>query len=233
MHPIQEGRKVTLALENITPEVVASMSPDAKRELLVLLEALDRPRLLRTQREQGPPLDLGDALEAAWKRQESLTPEQLAAEDAERERDEDELLEWAVGRGKRVKLEPYHENIVRMARMRRAERENPDGMDEVKAVWRELRKENPDAGGDGVSLLLGEPVKAKPGQQYLSVPEQPAQPVKLPENVIQTRRRGRVLERRGEAFVSVYDGLTLEAINEAEKRFRESNPPMERMNWGR
>ena len=53
----------------ITPEMLAKMSSEEKRELMLLLEALDRPKLARVTGAWPPssPLDLRASIEAGNK----------------------------------------------------------------------------------------------------------------------------------------------------------------------
>ena len=110
--------------KRITPEMLAALSADEQREAMLLLEVLSRPKLARISGAWPPvasPEDgsLKDAIEAANKRWEALTPEQRAEEVAQQERDEDELLKWVESPGKGVELHPITQAHLRLARDRR------------------------------------------------------------------------------------------------------------------
>src|SRR5437016_4300754 len=94
-------------LEQITPETLAALSSEEKRELLALLEAQQMPRLARhiermhAWRAQGGKLDpnfsYSQALEEARKRREELQrndPEEYARQEARHEQDFADLDAW-------------------------------------------------------------------------------------------------------------------------------------------
>jgi hypothetical protein len=125
------------------------LSAEERRELELLLHALDLPKLARCSGKQGSGnygVDLRAALDDSRTRHKSMTPEQLAAEKAEKERDEDELLEWRNGRGKDYKFSSeLKADIVdahcRLARWRHEQR------DAVKAdlnEWSEMQRHRVD-----------------------------------------------------------------------------------------
>ena len=108
----------------ITPEMLAKMSSEEKRELMLLLEALDRPKLARVTGAWPPssPLDLRASIEAGNKRVLAMSPEERAAAAEQEARDEAELLDWYENRGgKSQQLHPIVEAHLRVARARRGD----------------------------------------------------------------------------------------------------------------
>ncbi len=133
-------------IEQITPEVLAQMSAQEKRELILLLEALDLPKLARIKpapenHDNTYSQELSEVLDAARRHREKMTPEELAAEEAQDAIDEEELLVWREGRGKNAELPPFVEARCRLARHRREQRNAAkEDLDE----WREAQRRRAD-----------------------------------------------------------------------------------------
>ena len=136
--------------ERLTPERIAKLSVEEKRELLSILEALRLPRLERLFRavESTPRSQLMDAneavriIEANRKRLASMSPEEYAAYTAEFDAELAELDEWRKHNASKVQGHS------------------------IENEWRALREQNPRAGGVGVDHLLGVPTPDEPTVQH-------------------------------------------------------------------
>jgi hypothetical protein len=118
--------------KHITPEMIAKLSPEERKEFLLLLEAESRPKLLRIYQPSSPqPFDHDDlrtALEAGIKRSQA-NPEERAAEEAQRAKDEADWLAWYDARG--GKDDDSHPIVRALIRVARSNRGDFDGASEA------------------------------------------------------------------------------------------------------
>jgi len=183
-------------LDHITPELVAKLGYEEKHELMLLLEELGKPKLARvSELADRPGWSRYDSMEAARKRLGALTPEQRAEEQAQRERDEDELLEWVETIGKDVKLDAVAEASLRLAMYRRNPPADPTPV--LRQEW---------------EAVVAARAAAAPVE------------VKQPDMPPATQSPASQLERN-RAYVSVYDiPGTLEDIDKREEAYRAAHP---------
>jgi len=220
---------VSALIEQITPQVLAQMSAQEKRELILLLEALDLPKLARIKpapenHDNTYSQELSEVLDAARRHREKMTPEELAAEDAQDAIDEEELLVWREGRGKNAELPPFAEARIRLARHRREERNAPRvDLDE----WRETQRRRVD-----------EAMTPRPATDYLrdmprpqrietyAPPERSAEPQPVAQaatfgdhvDIPLPARAAARLVRKGEIVLESLDG-----IDKRERAYREAH----------
>src|SRR6516162_6090188 len=107
--------------KRVTPENVAKLSPEERKEFLLLLEAESRPKGLRIYQPSSPqPFDANvvrAVLDAGVKHVEKASSEERAAEEAQRAKDEAEWLAWYDARGRKDDdLHPIVRAYIRVAR---------------------------------------------------------------------------------------------------------------------
>lgn len=192
----------------VTPEAIARLSSEERRELVLILEALEMPRLARNieRAKSSPPAPPGtpqisyaDALQrarekrAAWER--TATPAELAADRARHEKDFADLDAWRAKK-------------ARAARIARGE--NPDAP-RVEPV--ETPRHVAESNG-GMEFM----------REIERTAETPQRVVERPARVRVERERERFEQSESRANVSVYDDeLTMESITRREKAYRENH----------
>ncbi len=115
----------------ITPQALRGLSDKERAELILILQTLSTPKLARIKPtpdgEMLPPRELAEIINRGHERLNNMTPQQRAAEAAQRVLDEEELLEWRDGIGRNVELPEtlggrMVEARIRVARSNRDER---------------------------------------------------------------------------------------------------------------
>jgi len=213
---------------------VERLTAEDRRELELLLQALDLPKLARASKSEPSDLpysrQLAEIIEASRKRHASMTPEELAADKAERERDEDELLEWRDGRGKNVNLSsPLLSEMVeahcRLARWRHEQRNaaKADLDDEWRSMQRR-RAEQANTPRPAVDYMRDTPRPQR--VETYAPPERSAEPQPLAQaaehadyvDLPLTERAAARLARKGETVLESLDG-----IDKRERAWREAH----------